>query len=272
MATLLRSGTRNKISLLRRTKSLESQMIGTQVRDALPWRDLHTAAKMPGRVPRWLRGTDWFQTLKAAQHRHRLRDWWKRGRPLEEALQAPRWMAVLHWADLIDAKYFVEAGTYLGDTVRELYPRFDRVVTIELSQELAEQAKREFRHVRGVEVVQGDSGIELQHIVQTLHGPTIFLLDSHWAGSGTASNAGVPVMAELECIAGFTYPHAVIVDDMHLFNGTNGFPERESFRNTLTRLGYWHVFTDNELQAVPRAVISQVFQSALEPSNEQSQA
>jgi hypothetical protein len=221
---------------------------------------------MPGRVPRWLRGTSLFQALKAAQHRRKLRVWWKRGRLPARAPQLPRWMAILHWADVIGATNFVETGTYLADTVRELHPRFDRVVTIELSWELAEQAKREFRHVAGVEVVHGDSGVELPRITETLKGPTVFYLDAHWAGSGTASEAGVPIAAEIECIARLAFPHAVIVDDMHLFNGTNGFPTLEALRDAVWKLGYWNVIASNELVAVPRDTINQGFQSPTEPA------
>jgi hypothetical protein len=77
---------------------------------------------MPGRVPRQLRGTSLFQALKAAQHRQRLRTWWKRGQLPARAPQLPRWMAILHWADVIGAKNFVETGTYLGDTCGSCIP------------------------------------------------------------------------------------------------------------------------------------------------------
>ena len=65
-------------------------------------------------------------------------------------------------------RVFVETGTCLGDTVESLKNDFDRVFSIELSNQLAARAQRRFASDANVTIVQGDSSKELHKLLEQL--------------------------------------------------------------------------------------------------------
>jgi hypothetical protein len=79
------------------------------------------------------------------------------------------------------ARSFVESGSYLGDTAALAAQYFDRVDTIELSQDLHRAAKERFATVSNVRVHQGDSGRVLRDILPEITRPKIFWLDGHYS-------------------------------------------------------------------------------------------
>jgi hypothetical protein len=109
----------------------------------------------------------------------------------------------------------VETGSYLGDTVATLRREFNHVYSIELSAELARQARRRFRGASNVTIVEGDSGTVLHEIVRGLHAPALFWLDGHFSGGVTARGSrDTPVLAELETV--LSHPqqgHVLLIDD-----------------------------------------------------------
>jgi len=131
----------------------------------------------------------------------------------------------------------VETGTYLGDTVAALRGDFDRIVSVELSEELHRRARRRFAGARGVELVQGDSGVVLPAVLAGIDEPCLFWLDGHYSAGITARGAlDSPVVAELEAIfARGIDGHAVLIDDARCFDGSPGWPSLEELRALAVR-------------------------------------
>lgn len=123
-------------------------------------------------------------------------------------------------------RVLVETGTYLGDMVHAMKPHFDRVYSIELSDELHEQARRRFAGDDHVTLLRGDSGVVIRQIVAQLRQPALFWLDGHYSGGNTASGArGTPVLEELGHILDAPdLGHVVVIDDARLFGTDPAYP------------------------------------------------
>lgn len=117
----------------------------------------------------------------------------------------------------IQAKNFVETGTYHGQTVEWARTRYDRVISIEVLPKLATDVKKKFSRYPHVEVYEGSSPEVLDRILPTLNGPTVFWLDAHWNGRGDPPEVECPLLDELRAIEGFPSPHVILIDDYRLF-------------------------------------------------------
>ena len=130
----------------------------------------------------------------------------------------------------------VETGTYMGDTVAALRPHFRRIISIELSPQLAAAATERFAAVPSVTILVGDSAQTLPHLLGGLDGPALFWLDGHWSGGVTARGDIVsPIVAELEAVLSDRYEHVVLIDDARLFVGSDGYPTQAALRELVGR-------------------------------------
>jgi predicted O-methyltransferase YrrM len=128
----------------------------------------------------------------------------------------------------------VETGTYTGETAWALRHEFDRIETIELEPSLARLARIRFARTSSVRVHEGDSASVLPEILESLDRPALFWLDAHPCTDRSATEAPVPLVAELAAIVAHPVDgHVVLVDDMRLM-GSEGFPAVEQ----LTPPGY----------------------------------
>ena len=121
----------------------------------------------------------------------------------------------------------IETGTYLGEMIDAQLDAFERIVSIELSEELAARARARYAGIDRVEIVQGDSGECLAQVVARLDEPALFWLDGHWSGGITArGHEDTPLRAELEAIMGSgTEGHVVLVDDARCFGQDENYPD-----------------------------------------------
>lgn len=128
----------------------------------------------------------------------------------------------------------VETGTYAGDMVAAMQAQFERLISIELSEQLHREAVARFSHLPHVEILQGDSGRVLAELCPKLSGRVLFWLDGHYSGGITAcGDQPSPIMAELDAIYGNPKIEPVIViDDARCFEGVDGYP-------TLRELEQW---------------------------------
>jgi hypothetical protein len=116
---------------------------------------------------------------------------------------------------------FVETGTYLGGTSYWASTLFKEVHTIEISDELYQQAKSKYSHVKNLHFHLGDSKDILPGIVKQLDGPAVFWLDGHWCGRNTGGKYNpCPIMDELEC-ATSVKDSVILIDDFRYFLGPN---------------------------------------------------
>jgi glycosyltransferase involved in cell wall biosynthesis len=115
---------------------------------------------------------------------------------------------------------FVETGTYRGASVREALPYFNEIHTIELSEELYEQAKAEFAEHPQVTVHHGRSEEVLKELAPKLkRRKALFWLDAHWSDEPGAAGSGetCPLPKELEAIGSLGADSVVMIDDARLF-------------------------------------------------------
>ncbi len=134
-------------------------------------------------------------------------------------------MTVAAYGRAFGLKTLVETGTYLGDMVEAQRLRFDRLISIELSQDLYKAARSRFAHAKNVTILRGDSGELMPSIVAGLEGPALFWLDGHYSAGITARGSlETPVQRELEAVLGSkTGYHVILVDDARCF-GSGDFP------------------------------------------------
>jgi hypothetical protein len=144
--------------------------------------------------------------------------------------------AVLGAARRHGLRILIETGTFEGEMARKCRRAFQSIVTIELSQSLAQTAKERLAPYRNIRVVQGDSATRLPEILAGIHEPALFWLDGHYSGAGTAQGEReTPLEEELRSIAEHGVPgHVVLVDDARLL-GTGDYPTKDRIAAVLRR-------------------------------------
>lgn len=121
-----------------------------------------------------------------------------------------------------DYSFFVETGTYMGETILRFIDDFEKSYTIELSEELFNQFNKKDYNRDKLKSILGDSSKKIKEVIDEISGNTIFFLDGHFSQCGTAKgDKDVPLCEELTIINDyFKHECLIIVDDLRLF-GTN---------------------------------------------------
>jgi len=103
---------------------------------------------------------------------------------------------------------------------------FDYIYSIELSKELYENAKKRFDGDRRVEIIHGDSGVELGKLLDRIDQPALFWLDGHYSAGVTARGyKDTPIYEELTHIFNTqNSEHVVIIDDARNFGNDPAYP------------------------------------------------
>jgi len=159
-------------------------------------------------------------------------------------------------ADIPMPTTLVETGTLFAHTTLHASYWFRNVITIELSQELADQARAHLAHRPGVRVLQGNSSDRLKDVIAELEESTLFFLDAHWSGDSSVdwdgalfrgypvdtariddselsdSERQVPLRSELEMIAqDHKAAAAVLIDDWEGIGRADYAFKGEDWRN-----------------------------------------
>ena len=118
-------------------------------------------------------------------------------------------------------KYFVETGTYKGDTTLMASKHFQKVYTTEIMEELHNYSKNRAKSegITNIEFMLGDSVDLLKKIVPEVKEGAVFFLDAHQSGGDTGNNGkNVPLLEELDIILSHNIgPSVFIVDDLRLW-------------------------------------------------------
>lgn len=131
-----------------------------------------------------------------------------------------------------ELKTLVETGTYLGDTLFALYPHFDKLYSIELSEHYHEKARQRFRKYPKIELIQGDSAKQISNVVASLKEPALFWLDGHYSAGLTAKGEkDTPIYEELTAVFSSSLPHVIVIDDARAFVGENDYPTIEELKH-----------------------------------------
>ena len=128
-------------------------------------------------------------------------------------------------AHSVNYSVLIETGTYFGEMVRAQIDNFDLIYSIELSKDLATQAKKQFKDFKNVVIFEGDSPAILRAIVPLLTEPALFWLDAHYSGGVTArGDTPCPLLEELDAILESPLEHGILIDDARQFGVNEGFP------------------------------------------------
>jgi hypothetical protein len=160
--------------------------------------------------------------------KHKIKEWETIGSPIPPPDLVKQYI-ISAYQEAYNCKIFIETGTYKGSMVYAQKNRFKKIISIELSQELYENAKIRFKDDDHITILQGDSGKVLPNIMINIKEPVLFWLDSHYSGGITALGDSVcPIIEEIDAIFSFSHQnHILLIDDARDFNGTNDYPTIE---------------------------------------------
>ncbi|MDP4286112.1 MAG: hypothetical protein Q8891_17005 [Bacteroidota bacterium] len=132
---------------------------------------------------------------------------------------------------------FVETGTFHGDTSAWASQYFQFVDTIELSEMLYFKTKRRFDNVHNINLIFGDSRMELKKIIVNATEPILFWLDAHWcSGESYGEDDQCPLLEELNIINSSPFNNFILVDDARLFLAPPPLPNHIKFYPTINQI------------------------------------
>lgn len=161
---------------------------------------------------------------------------------------------VLEFKKRFNRHIFIETGTHKGNMTAAVKNHFQKLYTIELSDELYQDAQKRFAKDGHIELINGDSGIELPKILSRLDEPAQFWLDAHGSQGETVSgNLITPIEIELEAIFNHKIRnHIIMINDARDFTGQNGYPTSEVVERMAYRNGYSFEMKDDNIRLYPR--------------------
>ena len=142
------------------------------------------------------------------------------------------------------AKTFVETGTFLGEMIDAQRGQFEKLISIELAEELFQAARKKYAADPAVELVQGDSGVKLREVAARLPEPALFWLDAHYSRGKTAGgHADAPIIKELSGIAPRHQTRdLILIDDARLFGLKSDYPKLAVIQNFAAQHWPQHTF------------------------------
>lgn len=151
---------------------------------------------------------------------------WINGGCRSPAPHAVKMQVVRAYLRRFNLTYFVETGTYLGETLENIARTGVHCISVELDEELFFLAERRLKGYGNVTLIRGDSGQKIPEILKTLNTPALFWLDGHYSGGMTAKgDSETPISAELSAILEHKLlNHVILIDDARHFDGTNNYP------------------------------------------------
>ena len=160
-----------------------------------------------------------------------------------------------------DLRTFIETGTFLGDSAAWASQRFERVYTIERSEDLWQRAQQRLAPLDNVTCLWGDSRQALKSLTTTAQERTLFWLDAHWSGDDTYGEKDeCPLSDELEVILGNRPGSYVLIDDARLFlsppplpHNPANWPAVDQVVGLLSKHGLYVVVLEDVIVAVPPA-------------------
>lgn len=129
---------------------------------------------------------------------------------------------------LFGIETLVETGTFEGKTAALASRYFKEVHTIELSHQLFKKASKRLKKLSNVHQYEGHSGDLIKTIGPKLKGKTLFWLDAHYSGGGTAKGTtNSAIRDEIAAIKESGLKNSIIlIDDIREFQGK---PESVAF-------------------------------------------
>ena len=118
---------------------------------------------------------------------------------------------------LMNLEVFVEGGTYMGGTAKNMSKLFSKVYTIEKSEIMFGLAKENLKNISNVDFLKGDTREYLDSIIED-NDNILFWLDAHWSGGDTYGEEDeCPLVEELRIIFANKKNYVVLIDDARCF-------------------------------------------------------
>lgn len=135
--------------------------------------------------------------------------------------------------------YFVETGTYQGETIERVRDShlYQHLYSMELSLVYYERC---VQRIQGIHLVHGNSRYDLAKLIAPIERDITFWLDSHWSGAediGCDPEIKCPILYELEQIKQHPLKtHTIMVDDMRLMDGDHFLVTREEIEQKIKEI------------------------------------
>ncbi|MBU0571100.1 MAG: hypothetical protein KJ995_08305 [Candidatus Omnitrophica bacterium] len=195
---------------------------------------------------------NWVTKRKYAKE---LIEWERKGKPVPPP-HIVKQQTLQTYAMRYGLKILVETGTFYGDMVEAMKGVFDRLYTIEIDEELYEKAKKRFKGVRHIELIHGDSGVELMNLMNKINEPALFWLDGHYSGGVTAKGEkDTPIYEELRHILNAPdRGHVIIIDDARCFGADPVYPSIEKLKDFIKskRPNLEIIIQDDNIRITPK--------------------
>ena len=137
---------------------------------------------------------------KNIRQRQAIRKWRNGGAPYPPP-HLVKQLAVLKYAKDYQLKTLIETGTFHGTMIASVKNHFDKIISVELDENLFQKATDRFKNDNHIAIINGDSGKVLKDVIRDIAEPAIFWLDGHFSGGETArGESNTPIMQELEVV------------------------------------------------------------------------
>jgi hypothetical protein len=158
--------------------------------------------------------------------------WLSKGKPALVP-HAMKQLAVKNLAQKYGIRVFIETGTFLGDMVGAVTSYFDRIYSIELTEDLFNRAAKKFAAYNHVTILHGDSFNVMPEILRHIDVPCLFWLGGHYSSENNEKEKReATILKELKQISAHRVKnHVILIDDAHLFTGRKEYPTLEFLRN-----------------------------------------
>lgn len=117
---------------------------------------------------------------------------------------------------------FIETGTYKGETLDIVLNTYKEIHSIELSDVFYNNCAHKYRDCSKIKLHKGNSKYDLHTIIQSIHTPITFWLDSHWSNVehvGCDAETFCPILFELDQIKQHSIKtHTIMIDDIRLMD------------------------------------------------------
>tara|TARA_B100001758_G_C18255998_1_gene528382 strand:+ start:147 stop:779 length:633 start_codon:yes stop_codon:yes gene_type:complete len=138
----------------------------------------------------------------------------------------------------LDNSFWIETGTYYGDTTKLLSNISDEVISIEADKRLYDLAVKKFQNIKNIKIINDKSQSALEEILKNSenHKNLCLYLDAHLCMDHLTKtptfkeeNLETPIMVELNIIENYLKKFDkvnILVDDIRLFDGkTQNYPD-----------------------------------------------
>lgn len=189
--------------------------------------------------------------VKKAREKNTLIKWYFNNQPIP-APDSIKQKIVGGYGKKNNLKTFIETGTAGGLMIKAIGKNFDKIISIELDDFLFKNAKENFANNKNVTLIHGDSGEKLVEILPKINEPSLFWLDAHYSGEGTAKGEyDTPIIKELLTIFSRKNKRDIIlIDDARCFDGTHDYPTVQQIKDLVGSYDYLSFKIERDIMVI----------------------